>query len=499
MHFVPLWVHAHGHGIRASRFDESQQHHVHETSPAHLVTRELDQLSILKLHRAVSADPLSYYRSIASLCRLIGVDEQTVSVMSKCTSIETAVELVCSLSAREGALFLTYCKIASLKERLLCYDLGQHTKERQLRALKLRFDLPDECEDVESSLPHHARFLYWCLECGRVPNACVEASSRNVPHNEVGVSQTMLRVGPLGGCSDIRCARRSSAALRTALQKEEDAKKHRIDMIDVTEAAIAKGLQDNGDVSHAARLRRDVKSCAEQSSHALACGDERMVKISLIGRCLRVQSKWYGICAYCASVMHVDQSMRFGSDFCCGRCDPSMLKPNPKDAPSGSKMVVSGNDSGGTSGFGGFGGFGGSCNESFRVVPDSMLHCRFCGKPPPVSGASTKFKIVRSPGDACGRNGRLPPPLRTVAYCSTHYRSWVETAHQNMDVRVILAHISEKASPVFGAETGKRHHGDLLRLKDSKPAKPKSKRTASIEKGMRASKRSLKDQSLVGR
>ena len=469
MQFVPIWVHAHGNGIRASRLDPSQQGYVHETSPSHLITSGLDVETILRLHRAVSDDPLSRYKTIAAVAKLIGVDEQIVSGMCNCKSIEKAIELVSALSANDGARFITYCKISAMKEKLLCYDLGPSTKAKQLRALRLRFDLHDS-KDVESDLPHHSKFLYWCLECGRVPNACVDASTRNIPHNEVGVSQTMMRVGYLGGCSDIRCARRSSAALRTAIQKEEDARRSRVDLIEVKESTMQKALEDNGDVSHAARLRRDVKSCAEQHSHALACGDERMIKIPLIGHCVRVHSNFYAICCYCASIMNIDQSMRFETEFCCGRCDPTMLGyklPEGTDAAAAAEESI------------------------FSVVPDSKLHCRFCGKPPPTSGSATKFRIVRAPLDHCGRNSRLPPPLRTVAYCNTHYRPWIETAHQNLDVRVILAHISEKAVPVFGADVGKRN-GEVLRLTNKGPAKTKSKTTVSIEKRMRANSRHTK-------
>ena len=281
-------------------------------------------------------------------------------------------------------------------------DLGAETK--QLNALRLRFDLHDS-EDVEFDLPHHASCLYWCLECGRVPNACVDTSTRAVPHNEVGVSQTMLRVGAVGCASGIRCARRSSAALRTALQKEEDAKKHRIDMIDVTEGAISIGLKENG-VSHAARLRRDVKSCAEQHSHALACGDNNMVKIGLIGKCVRIHAKWYAICSFCASFMRVDQSMRRGSDFCCNRCDVAMLNQAEPNAtsPAAAKAVAVKATS--------------LQDSTFQVVADSMLHCRFCGKPPPTTGSATKFKIVKSPNDSCGRNSKLPPSTSTTPIAS---------------------------------------------------------------------------------
>ena len=479
MHFVPVWLHSHGNGVRTARLGQCQQQHVHSTSPTHLITRMLDESIVLRLQRVVARDPLAFDTSVADLARLVGVDDATTTRLAACNSLEAAITAVTSFAAKQGAMFIAYCKIASLKEKMLSFNLGPTTKERQLRALRLRFDLHNS-DDVERDLPHHAKFLYWCLECGRVPNACVECSSRDVPHNEIGVSQTMLRVGPLGCDSNIRCARRSSAALRTALQKEDDAVKHRIEQIEVCEVKVAKALGDNGDISHAARLRRDVKSCSEQHAHALACGDTPMVKIPLVGNCVRIQSKFYSICCCCGSVMHVDSSMRFGSDLCCNRCDPSMLggpttthnnsgssssrgKTVPTAAPRASRVPT---------------------DSVFYIAPDYTLPCRFCGKPAPT-GSSTKFRVVRSPKDTSGRNSRLPPPLRTVAYCTTHFRQWVENAHRTMDSKVILAHISEKATPVFGADTGRRNGGNSLRLTRAR----NSSLVSSIEKRMRANRR----------
>lgn len=484
MHFVPMWLHAHGNGVRASRLDACQQQHVHSTSPTHLITNFLDESVVLKLQRAVARDPHSFSTSVVDLAKLVGVDEATLARLEACTTPESAIAAVASFEATRGAMFVTYCKIASLKEKMLAYDLGPVTKQRQLRALRLRFDL-HASDDVERDLPEHAKCLFWCLECGRVPNACVDSSSRDVPHNEVGVSQTMLRVGSVGCASDIRCARRSSAALRTALQKEDDAMKYRIETLEVSEEKIVGALEDNGDVSHSARLRRDVKSCSEQHDHALACGDTPMVKIPLVGHCIRIQSKFYGICCCCGSVMHVLQEMRFGSELCCNRCDPTML-----GAPA-----TTHNNSGSSSSRGKAPSASAprppnvSTDSVFYIAPDHALPCRFCGKPAPTTGSSTKFKVVRSPKDTSGRNSRLPPPLRTVAYCTTHFRAWVENAHTHMETRVILAHISEKATPVFGAETGRRN-GDLLRLTRVKPTRSRTTSVANtIEKRIRQNRR----------
>jgi hypothetical protein len=58
--------------------------------------------------------------------------------------------------------------------------------------------------------------------------------------------------------------------------------------------------------------------------------------------------------------------------------------------------------------------------------------------------------------DNYGKNASVPPPLRQVHYCASHYRSWLVEAHKQMTTPVILGHICTKAHPVFGASTGKR-------------------------------------------
>lgn len=520
MQFVPVWMHAHGYGVRASRLDPCQQRHIHSTAPSHLVTSLLDDGAVLRVQRMVADDARSYFTSVAKLAERVGADAATAERLAACPTVESAVLGVTEqLTPTQGALFLTYCKIASLKEKLLCYDLGEITKERQLRALRLRFDLHTST-DVERDLPHHAKFLYVCMECGRVPNACVDVATSKVPHNEVGLSQTMFRVGALGCESDVRCAKRSSAALRTALGKEEEAMRQRIDQREVSDERMANALGHNGDVSQTARLRRDVKSCAEQQPHAFACGDSAMVKVPLIGHCVRIQGKWYAICSCCGSVLRVDQSMRFGTDLCCNRCDPTMLGPPPDTeeaaavvAEVAASAATKGTSSSGSSGSSGGGSASSSSSRgarasvgkelsvaqrrqlratdpAFLIARDSSLPCRFCGKPPPSGGSTSRFKIVRSPNDTSGKNARLPPPLRTVAYCSAHFRPWVENAHQSMSSKIILAHISEKATPVFGAETGRRNNGELLQLTHVRPARGRSSSTAaSIEKRMRANRR----------
>ena len=40
--------------------------------------------------------------------------------------------------------------------------------------------------------------------------------------------------------------------------------------------------------------------------------------------------------------------------------------------------------------------------------------------------------------------------MRKVFYCPTHLRTWLTQAHRVLETKVILAHISTNAKPVFG-------------------------------------------------
>ena len=45
-----------------------------------------------------------------------------------------------------------------------------------------RFEIDTAAEDVFEQLPDHAYFLYLCLECKRIPNACVDDKAKMVTH-----------------------------------------------------------------------------------------------------------------------------------------------------------------------------------------------------------------------------------------------------------------------------------------------------------------------------
>ncbi len=86
--------------------------------------------------------------------------------------------------------------------------------------------------------------------------------------------------------------------------------------------------------------------------------------------------------------------------------------------------------------------------EAKRPKPPPLT-CRFCGKR--QAAGSTAWKVLKAPADSGGPNAAVPPPLREVSYCPTHYRSWLSTAHLTMSTNVIFSHLMQRAKPVFGA------------------------------------------------
>jgi hypothetical protein len=167
----------------------------------------------------------------------------------------------------------------------------------------------------------------------------------------------------------------------------------------------------------AARIRRDSKSAFEQRSLAVPCGDRPMVSVPLVGRAIRVYGQFYALCSYCASCVRVVPANRYGAEICCLRCCPRTL---------GREDVI-------------------KTAEAKRRATQRLPVCRFCGK---GGDASSKWKVIRAPHDTSGENARLPPALRTVVYCSTHWRNWIASAHRTLSSRVVLSHLALGAKPI---------------------------------------------------
>ena len=286
------------------------------------------------------------------------------------------------------------------------------------------------------------------------------------------------------GEGHVHCAKRSSAALRTALQLEEEQSERRIedlvpDAAGVRAALGASGRETAADASCAARARRDAKNALEQRSRATACGEAPMLAVWLPGRAVRLWGEWVALCSFCAAFVRVQPHNRFGGEICCLRCDAKMLGA-PEQAAAAEET-------------------GKICRFCGKVrdaplrrrprLPDALPARRSTRCAPARAGRRSRRRWTRrGPTGGCRRRcawcaAARParPPARPVRlprrpqvhYCPTHWRSWMTTAHRTLPTRVVLSHLACGAKPVYGADVGfkKMYEADL-----GFDAEPKKKR-----------------------
>ena len=268
---------------------------------------------------------------------------------------------------------------------------------------------------MRTRLPQHATVLYCCSECRRVVNSVQDNTGKDLAFNELGLSASMLTVDCATCVGHMRCAKRSSAALRTAVALEASAEQLELEQLepvaspllpqDLRPATIVatmctaqakrkprreRGLRDSS--SEVAKFRRDLKSCFEQSQQATSCGDVPLVCVPILGRAIRVFGSWYALCSMCGALARVTPASRFRDEICCLRCDFAMLAG--KDAAS----------------------------EMRAALPKPPAPtCRFCGKPEPENGAGMKWRCV-----AGARGHRRAQRLRAASAAQRVVRS---TAH----------------------------------------------------------------------
>lgn len=159
---------------------------------------------------------------------------------------------------------------------------------------------------------------------------------------QLGMSASMLCIDAEVGDGHMRCAKRSSAALRTAVALEDAADAAAVEMRDVhPKVALPADLRpasvmsafhsQNGEpdaaavASEVAKLRRDIKNCYEQHPSAIACGDVPLVRVPILGRAIRIFDEWHALCAFCGCLARIHPTSRFRADPCCMRCDFAML------------------------------------------------------------------------------------------------------------------------------------------------------------------------------
>ena len=496
--FIPYWLHGNHHGHRASRLDSAQYAALHNLSAAHRMCSLLPTEDFQKAERLALGCADASLLTVAQACALLGLGTRAEDGLSApglpCSAASRAVQEaevdVMNLQAKDAALLMAFTRIAALRSTVLSYDLGAQTRRKQAQAICQRLLLPlapgeDPCVAVQTRLPKHATVLYCCSECRRVVNSVQDNTGKDHAFNELGLSASMLTIDS-GAChGHMRCAKRSSAALRTAVALEASAESLRLEQLepvpspllpqDLRPATVvatmctgakrkasasssassssASALRDSS--SEVAKFRRDLKSCFEQGQRATSCGDVPLVCVPILGRAIRVFGSWYALCSMCGTLARVTPASRFRNEICCLRCDFAMLAGKA------------------------------AADEMRNALPKPPApSCRFCGKAEPENGAGMKWRCMPAPADTGGRNASVPPPLRTVWYCPSHYRSWLLGAHKTMDTATIFSHLLSKARPIHGADVdaaGKRKRATPVGGEEGDVSAP-PKRPAALSK-----------------
>lgn len=407
--FLPMWHYNNASGHRVSRMDCAQHKELHSKNPLLQLCKALDDDASLYAQRKALCDHRFGIVTVAQGAEAINVTLPP--------SQGRAAPNLTELGARDAARLFTLGRASALAAQLLTYNLGDRTANMQINAVAQRLLAPrkesESIQEVVKRLPKTATHIMICVECRRVANACQNGSGKDLAHNEIGISSSMLRVDGKLEDGHMRCAKRSSAALRTALQLEEESRCG----CSIADTSTAVVVHDTAGM--VSRLRRDQKAVFDQVGAAVACGDQPLVSVPIVGRVVCVFNQFYSLCSYCGCLCTVEQHNRYGAEICCLRCDVALLHRDRK-------IPVKDNSS-------------------------STIRCRYCGRQDQRS--NNRFKILPSPRDSVGSNSELPPPLRWVSFCPQHWRPWLPAALDVLSMREIFAHISQKCRPIFTAAT----------------------------------------------
>lgn len=409
--FLPLWRAAWETGARLGRLDTVQHAILHRRNAAQQLVDELTDDRRLYIQRCALRCTRAALLPLADVAQLLGWQPR----------LESSVKIADVPVARLASELLYFAKVASLKDNIISWDLGTTTRNAQIRALARRqlldVSASPTTEQIVAALPVASTHLLVCVECRRVANACCDRTGKLVACNEIGTSSSMLKIDGDVLCGHMRCAKRSSAALRTALQLEEDARNAMLN----SDAQVSSALVSYDDAAVLAKLRRDVKATYEQTGSAVSCGDQPLVTVKVLGRVIKIFGTTYSLCGICGVLTLVAQENRFHGEICCQRCDAEMLTRSRPEAIDAFKAAV---------------------------APLGVARrCRFCGKQDTSTVEASKWKRMAAPLDGDGLNASVPPPLRSVIYCPKHWKPWLAQAHTSLDTRVIFSHLTGEDTP----------------------------------------------------
>ena len=371
------------------------------------------------------------------------------------------------------AMALSWARAAWVSEKVLVYELGDRTTGMQILAILRRLGASDAVEHATrlsfqelgrrkaeflQGLPEQCTHLQACLACGRVANPIVNDAKPGQHFDDVGASIAMncTSCNPQDrdyGKQHLRCAKRASAALRQAVLYEASSVAAAVEQ-EPLDLAAAEGIIETAGKQRStasgvgARAKRDAKSALEQRCGPTGCGDDPLLVIPFVGRCIALKGVKYALCAFCAAAVRVEPKHRAGGEICCLRCDGRLISGFPPPKSTKDKGADGEADAEADA----------DADANASGVPSARI-CRFCGR---VERTANTHRSYKAPHDTSGANATLPPPLRQVSFCASHQRSWLQPALRTLHTRSVLAHIAYGARPVLGAGAGaKMTNADL--------------------------------------
>lgn len=215
--FLPLWSDMWKRNFRLCRLSEAQHRVLHNQSPIRDLLASIPDTRRLFVQRVALTEPRSSLLGAREVAAQLGIalaaDDGKPFDITTCT-------------AAAAADLMLYARVAAMKSGLLAFSLGEKVRRLQIRALAKRLLVDvfegDSPDDVLQRIPITARNLCVCAECKRVANSIQQFQGKDMPFNECGISSAMLRVDGKLQNGTMRCAKRSSAALRASVKLEID-------------------------------------------------------------------------------------------------------------------------------------------------------------------------------------------------------------------------------------------------------------------------------------
>jgi len=401
--FEPFWYVSYQNSIRASRLDASQYDAFCEINEA--IQRTRGQCDAVE---KALCRPLAHRMSLEQTFALFGHNAPLTSASSKQASVFQNVP------PETSTAILAFARASNFLEQLITYDYSDETRLQQEAAVHERYVgstdsmTQNQIRTKIASLPHYTTRLCICTECHRVANAFSphNAKEEGTSFTEVGIASCIACLNEQTGYDTLRCAKRLSAATRTAMVAEEFASNNAIDRKNKSwDIELDNYFNQTHDLKKAELqyMRRDSRRTYEQTRQSKLCGENHLVGINLIGKLVKVYGTWYTLCCYCGCLIsNVNARTNVDGKPSCMRCGHLVYTKKSK-----------------------------------KTATPIEHCCRYCHI------RKTDLVPYFSPFDE-KYNIDVPPELRVTFWCSKHRPSWLQQS--------LISGLYDDNEPVYMSE-----------------------------------------------